>query len=83
MEHLTQIIVAIFASTGFWAFCQFLIQRYFDRKSAIKAKIPYITTMAAARVAAKGILYELAHVQGEVKSLQQLHSEIRDKESFD
>ena len=39
MEHLTQIIVAIFASTGFWAFCQFLIQRYFDRKSAIKAAL--------------------------------------------
>lgn len=39
MEHLTQIIVAIFASTGFWAFCQFLIQRYFDRKSAVKAAL--------------------------------------------
>ena len=39
MDHLTQIIVAIFASTGFWAFCQFLVQRYFDRKSAVKAAL--------------------------------------------
>ena len=39
MEHISEIVIAIFASTGFWAFCQFLIQRYFDRKSAIKAAL--------------------------------------------
>ena len=49
------------------------------RKAAIKAKIPYMTTMAAAKATAKGIHYVKKHGQGEVKSLQQLHSEIHDK----
>ncbi len=49
------------------------------RKSAIKARIPYMTTMAAARVTAKGIRYVKEHGRGDVKSLQQLHSEITDK----
>ena len=49
------------------------------RKAAIKARIPYITTIAAARVTAKGILYVNEHKQGDVKSLQQLHGEITDK----
>jgi carbamoyl-phosphate synthase large subunit len=46
------------------------------RKSAIKYKIPYITTLAAAIAAAKGIA---ARREGEpnVKSLQSYHSEIR------
>ncbi len=46
------------------------------RKAAIKAKIPYMTTIAAARATFKGIRYVQQHGQGEVKSLQQLHSEI-------
>jgi len=46
------------------------------RKAAIKAKIPYITTMAAARVTAQGIKYVKEHGPGEVKSLQEIHSEI-------
>lgn len=49
------------------------------RKAAIKAKIPYITTIAAARVTAQGIRYVKEHGNGDVKSLQQLHSEIRDR----
>ena len=49
------------------------------RKSAIKAKIPYMTTIAAARATAKGILYVQKNGNAEVKSLQQLHSEIKDK----
>ncbi len=49
------------------------------RKAAIKARIPYMTTMAAARVTAKGIRYVKEHGRGDVKSLQQLHSEITDK----
>ena len=49
------------------------------RKAAIKAKIPYITTMAAALATAKGINYVKTHETSEVKSLQQLHSEIKDK----
>ena len=46
------------------------------RKAAIKYKVPYITTLAAATAAAKGIA---AHrqVKAEVKSLQQYHSEIK------
>lgn len=47
------------------------------RKAAIKAKIPYMTTMAAARAAVGGIRYVKEHGNGDVKSLQQLHSEIR------
>ena len=49
------------------------------RKAAIKAKIPYITTIAAARVTANGIRYMNEHGRGDVKSLQQLHSEISDR----
>ena len=46
------------------------------RKAAIKAKIPYMTTMAAARTTAKGIKYIKEHGSGDVKSLQELHGEI-------
>ena len=46
------------------------------RKAAIKAKIPYMTTIAAARASYKGIHYVQEHGNGEVKSLQELHSEI-------
>ena len=49
------------------------------RKSAIKGRIPYITTMAAARATADGIKHLKAHGHSEVKSLQELHSEIHDK----
>ena len=49
------------------------------RKAAIKAKTPYITTVAAARVTAEGIHYLRTHEGSKVKSLQELHSEIRDK----
>ncbi|MCD8133588.1 MAG: carbamoyl-phosphate synthase large subunit, partial [Clostridiales bacterium] len=47
------------------------------RKAAIKAKIPYMTTMAAARVTAKGIRYVKENGNGEIRSLQDLHSEIK------
>lgn len=50
------------------------------RKAAIKAKIPYMTTIAGARATAKGILYVQAHGDSDVKSLQELHSEINDAE---
>ena len=49
------------------------------RKAAIKARIPYVTTIAAARATAKGILYVQKHGDADVKSLQLLHSEIKDK----
>ncbi len=49
------------------------------RKAAIKAKIPYMTTVAAAKVTAEGIHYVKNHPAMEVKSLQELHSEIHDK----
>ncbi len=49
------------------------------RKAAIKAKIPYITTVAAARATAEGIHYLRTHEGSKVKSLQELHSEIHDK----
>lgn len=50
------------------------------RKAAIKAKIPYMTTIAAAKATASGIHYLKTHKGSEVKSLQELHSEIHDKE---
>ena len=47
------------------------------RKAAIRAKIPYITTMAAAYAAAVGIrAVKEGHVSG-VKSLQDLHASIK------
>ena len=49
------------------------------RKAAIKAKVPYVTTVAAARATIKGILYLQKNGDSDVKSLQQLHSEITDK----
>ena len=49
------------------------------RKAAIKAKVPYITTIAAARATVEGIPYVKSHKGSELKSLQELHSEIRDK----
>lgn len=50
------------------------------RKAAIKKKIPYMTTMAAAKATVSGIKSLKKPGCGEVKSLQQLHSEIKDKE---
>ncbi|MBQ3558547.1 MAG: carbamoyl-phosphate synthase large subunit [Agathobacter sp.] len=49
------------------------------RKAAIKGKIPYMTTMAAAKATAEGIRHIKEHGNSEVKSLQELHSEIHDK----
>ena len=49
------------------------------RKAAIKGKIPYMTTIAAARATADGILYVKKHGNGEVHSLQELHAQIHDK----
>ncbi len=49
------------------------------RKAAIKARVPYVTTVAAARATVKGILYAQKNGDADVKSLQQLHSEIKDK----
>ncbi|MCD6268883.1 MAG: carbamoyl phosphate synthase large subunit, partial [Deltaproteobacteria bacterium] len=45
------------------------------RKTAIKYKVPYITTMAAAIAAAKGIA-ATRKGHGEVKSLQRYHADI-------
>ena len=42
-------------------------------------KIPYITTIAAAKAAADGIKYMESGKKSEIKSLQALHSEISDK----
>lgn len=50
------------------------------RKAAIKGRIPYMTTIAGARATAKGILYVQKNGNADVKSLQQLHSEIKNKE---
>ena len=50
------------------------------RKAAIKARIPYMTTIAAAKATAHGIHYIKTDKTGsQLKSLQELHAEIRDK----
>ena len=48
------------------------------RRSAIKAKVPYITTIAAGKAAAEGIHYVKSHPKAEVRSLQEWHSLITD-----
>ncbi|MCR4616990.1 MAG: carbamoyl-phosphate synthase large subunit [Lachnospiraceae bacterium] len=48
------------------------------RKAAVRKKIPYITTIAAASAAADGIRYMKSGKHNEIKSLQKLHSEITD-----
>jgi len=49
------------------------------RKAAIKAKIPYITTIAAASAAADGIRHLKKHKFSDVKSLQDWHKDIVEK----
>lgn len=49
------------------------------RKAAIKGKIPYMTTMAAAKAAVEGIKSMIRDKQLPVKSLQEFHAEITDK----
>jgi carbamoyl-phosphate synthase large subunit len=46
------------------------------RKSAVKYKVPYITTLAGAVAAAKGIAAARQPASNELKSLQQYHAEI-------
>ena len=46
------------------------------RKAAIKAQVPYMTTMAAARATAQGIHYIKTSTAEPVKSLQEFHAEI-------
>ena len=57
-----------------------MIDDSYIRKTAIKARIPYMTTAAAALAAAKGIHSMKKHGGTEVKSLQELHASITDKE---
>ena len=47
------------------------------RKAAIKARIPYITTVAAAAAAADGIRHVRKHGRSDVKALQTWHESIK------
>ena len=47
------------------------------RKTAIKANVPYVTTVAAGKACAEGIHYVKTNPDSEVKSLQEYHSEIK------
>lgn len=49
------------------------------RKAAVKARVPYMTTIAAARATASGISYVREHGSRKVSSLQGLHAEIKTK----
>ncbi|MCR5256476.1 MAG: carbamoyl-phosphate synthase large subunit [Acetatifactor sp.] len=47
------------------------------RKTAIKAHVPYITTMTGAMAAAEGIKFVLENGDDDIKSLQEWHAEIK------
>ena len=47
------------------------------RKGVIKARIPYVSTMAAAKASIAGIK-AMKETMGSVKSLQQFHAEIEE-----
>ena len=49
------------------------------RKAAIRKKVPYMTTMAAARATVSGLRAIKTRGAGEIKSLQELHEMIHDK----
>ena len=49
------------------------------RKAAIKAKVPYLTTLAAAKATAEGIRSVKTNGNSSIKSLQEMHTEIHDK----
>ncbi|MGI6010398.1 MAG: carbamoyl-phosphate synthase large subunit [Ruminococcus sp.] len=49
------------------------------RKTAIKKKVPYMTTIAAAKATISGIKSMKRYGGSEVRSLQELHSQIKDK----
>ena len=49
------------------------------RKSAIKYKIPYITTITAGRAAAEGIDHMKKRHKGNIHSLQEWHTSIKEK----
>ena len=50
------------------------------RKAAIREKIPYMTTMAAAHAAASGLCHMKENRDQDIYSLQKLHAAIKDKE---
>ncbi|MDD3221685.1 MAG: carbamoyl-phosphate synthase large subunit [Clostridia bacterium] len=49
------------------------------RKAAIKKKVPYMTTMAAAKATASGIIAVNKRGNSDVISLQEFHSQIKEK----
>ena len=49
------------------------------RKAAIRSRIPYITTIAAARATAEGIRQAAAGEESELKSVQELHRLIEER----
>ena len=63
-----------------WLFCLWIFPfgRHENHRTHIKAKIPYMTTIAAARATAEGILQVQRAANEEVHSLQELHAQIKD-----
>ena len=47
------------------------------RKAAIKKKVPYMTTMAAAKATVSGILSLKKHGSSQVRPLQELHQTVQ------
>jgi carbamoyl-phosphate synthase large subunit len=47
------------------------------RKAALKYRIPYMTTLAAALMSARGIAAERLSGKGEVESIQEYHASIQ------
>ena len=55
----------------------YIVAHRANTDAAIKAKVPYMTTMAAAKASAEGIHYVKTNPESEMKSLQEYHSEIK------
>lgn len=77
--HLVDDVADAFRSWVGWSICSSIQGRYDDsciRKAAIRHKVSYMTTLATAVAAAKGIA---AHRNGKsgVKSLQSYHADIK------
>lgn len=78
MEHLVQIIAVIFASTGFWAVVNTVIQGRRDKKTAFSEKIKVI------EAGVRGLLHEKLIERSEffLSRGEMTESEYRDLEEY-
>ena len=75
LDELTNKKIAMVVNTPIGA--QGAVDDSYIRKAAIKNKIPYMTTMAAAKATVEGIKAAKKHPVFEIHSLQEFHSQIK------